>query len=197
MGFFPHLGAEIQVGESVQGAAALSPMFSHRSFISSMICIFSESKAAAGFTMLEVLVSIALTATFVSLALQGMSVAAVLQARAIQSAEAANWIQADLETLRLLKAPHHTAFNPAFCQATQADRGFAQALHDRIISKASSTLRHSRTGQKFTLDRTFSIEPLQPYNILGIRYAVKPEHNSKSILNFYTEVIPDAAFTCE
>jgi prepilin-type N-terminal cleavage/methylation domain-containing protein len=169
----------------------------HRPFISLMIYILSESKTTAGFTLLEVLVSIALTATFVSLALQGMSVAAVLQARAIQSAEAANWIQADLETLRLLKAPHHTVFDPTLCQATQADRGFAQALHDRITSKTATTLRHSRTGQKFTLDRTFSIEPLQPYNILGIRYAVKPESNSKSILNFYTEVIPDAAFTCE
>jgi prepilin-type N-terminal cleavage/methylation domain-containing protein len=151
----------------------------------------------AGFTLLEVLVSIALTCTFVCLAMQGMSVAAILQSRAIQSAEAANWIQSDLETLRLQTSTSQIPFDPQLCHAQQSQQGFAQALLDRLTSNASPALRQSRTGQKFTLDRRLLVEPSAPFNILGVRYAVQPQNGSKSILNFYTEVIPDAAFTCE
>jgi prepilin-type N-terminal cleavage/methylation domain-containing protein len=162
-----------------------------------MMYIAHNSKTTKGFTLLEVLVSIALTGTFVSLAMQGMGVASILQARAIQSAEAANWIQADLETLRLQTSTSQLPFNSAFCRALQADQGFAAALRDRLASNESPPIRQSRTGQKFSLDRTLTIQPIAPFNILGIRYAVTPQNNSRSILNVYTEVIPDAAFTCE
>jgi prepilin-type N-terminal cleavage/methylation domain-containing protein len=159
--------------------------------------IFPGNQDIAGFTLLEVLVSIALTATFVSLAMQGMSVAAILQSRAIQSAEAANWIQSDLETLHLQTSASQIPFDPLRCHAQQSQQGFAQALLDKLASNASPSLRQSRTGQKFTLDRQLLVEPSTPFNILGVRYAVQPQNGSPSILNFYTEVIPDAAFTCE
>ncbi len=152
---------------------------------------------AAGFTLLEVLVSIALTATFVTLAMQGMSVAAILQSRAIQSAEAANWIQSDLETLHFQTSASQLPFDPLRCHAQQSQQGFAQALLDKLASSALPSLRQSRTGQKFTLDRQLAIEPSAPFNILSVRYTVRPQSGSSSILKFYTEVIPDAAFTCE
>jgi prepilin-type N-terminal cleavage/methylation domain-containing protein len=157
----------------------------------------SPNNNIAGFTLVEVLVSIALTATFVSLAMQGMSVAAILQSRAIQSAEAANWIQSDLETLHLQTSTSQIPFDPLRCHAQQSQQGFAQALLDKLASNASPSLRQSRTGQKFTLDRQLLVEPSAPFNILGVRYGVQPQNGSPSILNFYTEVIPDAAFTCE
>ncbi len=159
--------------------------------------IFPRDNHIAGFTLLEVLVSIALTGTFVSLAMQGMSVATILQSRAIQSAEAANWIQSDLETLHLQTSASQLPFDPQLCHAQQSHKGFAQALLDKLTSTASPALRQSRTGQKFTLDRQLLVEPSAPFNILGVSYAVQTQNNSKSILNFYTEVIPDAAFTCE
>jgi prepilin-type N-terminal cleavage/methylation domain-containing protein len=159
--------------------------------------ISPSSKDIAGFTLLEVLVSIALTATFVSLAMQGMSVATILQSRAIQSAEAANWIQSDLETLHFQTSASQLPFDRQFCHAQQSHQGFAQVLHDRLVNTASPSLRQSRTGQKFTLDRQLLVEPSAPFNILGVSYAVQPQNGSPSILNFYTEVIPDAAFTCE
>jgi prepilin-type N-terminal cleavage/methylation domain-containing protein len=159
--------------------------------------IYPCNNYVAGFTLLEVLVSIALTGTFVSLAMQGMSVAAILQSRAIQSAEAANWIQSDLEILHLQTSISQLPFDPQFCHAQKSQQGFAQVLLDRLTNNASPSLRQSRTGQKFSLDRQLSVEPSAPFNILGVRYAVQPQNGSSSILNFYTEVIPDAAFTCE
>ncbi len=151
----------------------------------------------AGFTLLEVLVSIAITTAFVSLAMQGMSVATILQSRAIQSAEAANWIQSDLETLHLQTSASQLPFDPQFCHAQQSHQGFAQVLLDRLATTASPALRQSRTGQRFTLDRQLLVAPSAPFNVLGVSYAVQPQNGSRSILNFYTEVIPDAAFTCE
>jgi prepilin-type N-terminal cleavage/methylation domain-containing protein len=159
--------------------------------------VFPGNDHITGFTLLEVLVSIAITGTFISLAMQGMSVATILQSRAIQSAEAANWVQSDLETLRFQTSISQIPFDPQFCHAQQSQQGFAQVLRDQLISSASPPLRQSRTGQKFTLDRQISVEPLAPFNILGVRYTVQPQNGSPSILNFYTEVIPDAAFTCE
>jgi prepilin-type N-terminal cleavage/methylation domain-containing protein len=149
-----------------------------------------------GFSLIEVLVSITIIATFVALALQGMGVAAILSARAIQSTEAANWIQADLEELRL----HSTALPQqlALCHSSQADQGYAAVLQQHLAKINPSPVKKSSTGQVFILDRTLSIDPSHaPYNVLGIKYEVTPQTGSKSILSFYTEVIPDAAFTCE
>jgi prepilin-type N-terminal cleavage/methylation domain-containing protein len=159
--------------------------------------IFPCDNHIAGFTLLEVLVSIAITGTFVSLAMQGAGVSTILQSRAIQNAEAANWIQSDLETLHFQTSISQMPFDPHLCRAQQTQQGFAQALLDRLANTSSPALRQSRTGQKFTLDRQLSVEPSAPFNILGVSYTVQPQNGSKSILNFYTEVIPDAAFTCE
>ena len=159
--------------------------------------ISPSNQDIAGFTLIEVLVSIALTCTFVCLAMQGMGVATILQSRAIQSAEAANWIQADLETLHLQTSASQLPFDRQFCNAQQSQQGFAQALLSKLASNAPSSLLQSRTGQKFTLDRQLLVEPSAPFNILGVYYAVRPQNDSRTILNFYTEVIPDAAFTCE
>jgi prepilin-type N-terminal cleavage/methylation domain-containing protein len=150
----------------------------------------------AGFSLVEVLVSISIIATFVALALQGMSVAAVLSARAIQSTEAANWVQADLEEIRL----HSNELTPnaLLCHPAQVNQGYGAALQQHLESKNLPSDKQSSTGQVFTLERTLSIDSTHsPYNVLGVSYEVMPQAGRKSILSFYTEVIPDAAFLCE
>jgi prepilin-type N-terminal cleavage/methylation domain-containing protein len=151
-----------------------------------------------GFSLVEVLVSITIIATFMAVALQGMGIAAMLSARAVQSTEAANWIQADLEKLRLHTTATKLTFNPAFCRPDHAHQGFAAALQQHLERESPSITEQSSTGQKFNLGRVLQIDPNQPpYKVLGINYEVTPQAGGKSILSFYTEVIPDAAFTCE
>jgi prepilin-type N-terminal cleavage/methylation domain-containing protein len=158
--------------------------------------VLHRESGDGGFSLVEVLVSISIIATFVALALQGMSVAAVLSARAIQSTEAANWVQADLEEIRL----HSSGLTPhaLLCHPAQVNQGYAAALQQHLESKNLPADKQSSTGQIFTLERTLSIDPTHaPYNVLGVSYEVMPQTGRKSILSFYTEVIPDAVFLCE
>jgi prepilin-type N-terminal cleavage/methylation domain-containing protein len=53
-----------------------------------------------GFTLIEVLIAIVITTLFITIAMQAMVIAAVFKARAKQFAEATNWIQQDLESVR-------------------------------------------------------------------------------------------------
>lgn len=55
------------------------------------------------------------------------------------------------------------------------------------------------TNKTFRLRRTTTIPDTSPYNLLQVSYAVAPISGAafgKSVANFYTEVIPDAAFQC-
>jgi len=54
-----------------------------------------------GFTLVEVLVAILITTLFVGVAMQSMVIAAVFKARAKQYTEATNWIQEDLENVKI------------------------------------------------------------------------------------------------
>ncbi len=58
------------------------------------------SKQEQGFTLIEVLIAILITTLFITIAMQAVVIAAVFKARAKQFAEATNWIQQDLESVR-------------------------------------------------------------------------------------------------
>jgi type II secretory pathway pseudopilin PulG len=174
----------------------------------------TNQTAEGGFTLSEVIVAILLVTTFVAVALQGMVVAMLLKSRSLQLAEANRWIQADLEQMRsqitlsvLPIAPHQSR-----CHPTTADAGFADLVRDNLAgSNITGTADYqlpplvaiSQTGKTFQIDRTLRI-PSSPENIkaklLGIQYKVTPTSGvslERTILHFYTEVIPDAAFQCQ
>jgi hypothetical protein len=133
---------------------------------------------------------------------QGVLAAVLLQVQALQQAEAANWIQSDLENLRWQTTDLQLPWQPDRCQ-NNADRDFADALRDRIAQtdvagthpyKVPAQIKVSATGQKFDLSRTLY---LADANILGIHYQVHTHGTNRSpILNFYAEVLPDAALQC-
>jgi hypothetical protein len=170
--------------------------------------------ADSGFTLSEVIVAILLTTTFVAVALQGMVIALLLKSKSLQLAEANRWIQGDLEQIRsqltlsvLPLAPHQSRCHPA-----TADTGFADLVRDNLaLSNITGTADYplppliatSQTGKTFQIARTLRI-PSTPENtkakLLGIQYTIAPTNGAsleKSILHFYTEVVPDAAFQCQ
>ncbi|NJR31708.1 MAG: hypothetical protein HC778_01015 [Chamaesiphon sp. CSU_1_12] len=167
-----------------------------------------------GFTLSEVIVAILLVTTFVAVALQGMVIAMLLKSRSLQLAEANRWIQADLEQMRsqltlaqIPLSPHQSRCHPA-----TIDSGFADLVRDNLaggnITGAADyqlppQLATSQTGKTFQIDRKLRI-PSSPENskakLLGIQYTVTPTSGASlelTILHFYTEVIPDAAFHCQ
>ena len=171
--------------------------------------------AEGGFTLSEVIVAILLTTTFVAVALQGMVVAMLLKSKSLQLAEANRWIQADLEQIRSQLTLTQIPLTPhqSRCHPTTADRGFADLVRDNLAgsnitgtadSQLPPLIATSQTGKTFQIARTLRI-PSSPENseakLLGIEYTVTPTNGAtsleRSILHFYTEVIPDAAFQCQ
>lgn len=100
--------------------------------------------------------------------------------------------------------------------------GFADGLRDKITDTPDPTVsdvddsndegtvgfvdipKTSKVfkNKTFNLKRTTTIKDVRPYNVLEIRYEVFPTSSlggavsGASLANFYTEVIPNAAFQC-
>ncbi len=153
-----------------------------------------------GFSLVEILVASCISAIFGCLVFQGIGLASIIQARAIQKAEVAGWVRDDLENLRQQAA--NLAFNKNFCHPTAADNGWAAALARSLGGESEHQLPTlnlvSTTGRTFQIVRQTEISAT-PHNILSLRYQVQPiegTSNLASIYEFYTEVIPDAAFQC-
>lgn len=179
-------------------------------------CFIARSKADLdGFTISEVLVAILLATTFTAVALQGMVVAMLLKSKALQLAEANQWVQTDLESIRasitLSRFPF--AEHQSKCHPESIDGGFAAAIGDNLGGgkMTSSVDRHltpltvtSRMGKTFRIVRILSIPNIpenSQFKILGIEYLVIPMSGanleSTPIFQSYTEVIPDAALQCQ
>jgi hypothetical protein len=155
---------------------------------------------STGFSLIEVLTASCIAAIFGCLVFQAIGLASIIQARAIQKAEAAGWVRDDLEGLR--QQATNLAFNGKLCQPTDATKGWAAALSQALGGEPDQQLPTlnlvSTTGRTFQIVRQTEISA-QPYNILRLRYQVQPAEaasNPASIYEFYTEVIPDAAFQC-
>lgn len=186
-------------------------------------CFITRSRANRdGFTISEVLVAILLATTFTAVALQGMVVAMLLKSKALQLAEANQWVQTDLETIRASMTISRFPFaeHQSKCHPKSVDGGFAAAIGDNLAgSKMTSSIvgaasptenRHltpltatSRMGKNFRIVRILSI-PNTPENsrfkILGIEYLVIPVSGTNleaPIFQSYTEVMPDAALQCQ
>jgi len=102
------------------------------------------------------------------------------------------------------------------CNAATQDTGFADHLRDNlptitsdnIVTPTNSNQGSRRiTGQTHILTRygpiatgSYSTMPnvrdTAPYNVMEIKYEVKPQGGGNAIATMYTEVIPDAAFQC-
>ncbi len=164
-----------------------------------------SARSIEGFTLIEVLVSILVATAFVGLSLQGVLTATLLQAKALRQTEALSWIQSDLAELRWQANISRLAFDRTRCQAPTADRGFADALRDRIAQiNVTGTdpynlpvqIKRNASGQEFELLRTLSIAN-SPHHILGIQYQVRPRASGAiPVASFYSEVIADAVFQC-
>jgi hypothetical protein len=162
---------------------------------------------------MEVMVGILMTTTFVAVSMQGMVVATLLKAKALQISEATGWVYSDLEKSRFqatnnelpLQNTDRDLTNRCQPAANQIDGGLAATLRDKI--QGSSVIGSSpvvetwkettSTGKSFAVKRTITIVPDYPFNILGIQYEVASADNlGINLLNFYTEVMPDAALSC-
>jgi prepilin-type N-terminal cleavage/methylation domain-containing protein len=98
--------------------------------------------------------------------------------------------------------------------------GFADGLRDRYIGSNSnatsqtidtnknSQLKQTKIGgnsptvesgqQQFTVKKIVTLADVEPFNLLQIKYEVRPSDNPTSdpVAEIYTEIVPNAAFAC-
>jgi Tfp pilus assembly protein PilV len=166
--------------------------------------------------MLEVLVAILVITFFLAGTLQLMAIDTLYKLLAKQQANAAQWIQEDVEEVRALAVNVTRTSNPAIqCRPStiSSDNNYASVLQSSIAG--STTLPGSTNkalvspnGKLYRMDRTFAtVTPSEP-NVLKITYSVvdiEAESGADQDINrtanrviarFYTEIIPPDSFQC-
>ncbi len=111
-------------------------------------------------------------------------------------------------TTGLLPGDGVTATNK--CNATSVPDGFGDYLRNNLpltINQISANHgKKSITGQDYILlrdgpDNDGTIGPnvnnTAPFEVMQVKYEVRPQGEGDSIATMYTEVIPDAAFKCQ
>jgi prepilin-type N-terminal cleavage/methylation domain-containing protein len=161
---------------------------------------FSRQK---GFTLIEVLVALAISMIFLSIALQMMVSAAFFRSKATQYNEAFNVIQQDYETVFNKATEYENSVSPYSqkCLATNPANGLAASF----IGDTTTGLGGSSTsmgpialsGQSFTMTRTADYASSDdPYRLVRLIYAVTPTTGGPSVVNITTEVVLYAGFKC-
>ena len=152
-----------------------------------------------GFTLLETLVAMLVATTFVAATMQAMVIAAYSRIRAQETSEATALIQEDLENLKYEASELPYTGNESKCNASSKTEGFADALRDEYYSgdetRDSFTKSGSNSGKEYIITRKLIPSKEQP-NVLQVIYSVMPSSDDETVAEMYTEVIPDAAFSC-
>jgi Tfp pilus assembly protein PilV len=161
--------------------------------------------------MLEVLIAILVITFFLAGTLQLMAIDTLYKVLAKQQANAAQWIQEDVEEVRALAST--IARNDTLCTPTTASpASYASELQTAITN--STTLPGSTSkpllspnSKPYQMTRTYTIATDQP-SVLKITYGVVDTNASNrtnqdinrsansTVARFYTEVIPAASFQC-
>lgn len=146
---------------------------------------------------------------FVLVAVQSIAISAVYRVRAQRESEALQWIQEDFENIKFGSLAPLTATS---CNATTTTGGYGQALQSYITSAAfynsiaqdpnvdgdNKRITRNLLNKSYLMTRTLGVYNVAPYNTMTISYSVSVSDPSgqRPIADFYTEVIPDAAFNC-
>ncbi|MEG3437957.1 prepilin-type N-terminal cleavage/methylation domain-containing protein [Pannus brasiliensis CCIBt3594] len=185
-----------------------------------LVILAGNKPSDRGFTMLEVLIAIMVITFFLAGTLQLMAIDTLYKILAKQQANAAQWIQEDVEEIRALAAG--ITRNDALCKPTTitSTNNYASVLQGQIA--ASTTLPGANprallvsNGKLYQMARTYATVTTDQPNVLKISYTVTdiranntltPDSTQRNqdinrdstsvIARFYTEIIPAASFQC-
>lgn len=166
------------------------------------------SQQEQGLTLVEVMIAILITSIFIAVSMQSVVIAAYFKARGKQYAEATTWIQEDLEQVRYRAS--QLPYDSTKCNAPAQDKGFAHQLRINLPDVDQTPGGDQHTGTKKITGKTYVLYRDGPeadsvigpnvsettYEVMTMKYEVKPQGSDEVIARMYTEVIPDAAFQC-
>ncbi|AFY39118.1 hypothetical protein Lepto7376_2866 [[Leptolyngbya] sp. PCC 7376] len=166
----------------------------------------SNNSNEEGFTLIEVLVGIIMATVFTLVTTQAIAISALYRVKAQRQSEALQWIQQDFEEL---KFDALTALPGGDCT-----NGYALALASYFSGDTIAAFPETHIGsvdsfidapvllnKTFEVTRTFNAyETTAPFNVLTVSYSItdptNPNTATNEIATFYSEVLPDAAFSC-
>ncbi len=145
-----------------------------------------------GFSLVEVLVSILMIATFLAIAMQTLMAATAIKVKSEEISEATAWMQDDLEAIK---------YEANRLPSIEGNCGnYAQVLQNEINSviAVSNPRVNASGGREYLLSRQFSTQN----DLLGITHEIHRDfdgdgaQDGEPIGQLYSEIIPDAAFAC-
>ncbi|HEY9771087.1 MAG TPA: type II secretion system protein [Coleofasciculaceae cyanobacterium] len=187
------------------------------------ITILESSRKEAGFTTLEILISLLIALGFVAVSMQSLVYAMAMKVQAQEKQRANELIQEDIERINRLGSTLPTPPVAATCNSTNYAGGYAQALWTliptatqtkTIIKKVKSSDGSVETGGKQLALRRFHVSSTinsNPYRTLKVGYQVwwgwdGTNYKNKNggnvavgnepIAETYVEIIPDVALQC-
>jgi type II secretory pathway pseudopilin PulG len=182
------------------------------------------SQKEAGFSTLEILISLIIALLFVALTMQSLVYAMAMKVQAQEKQRANELIQEDIERINQLGSTLPTPPVAATCNSANYAGGYAQALWaliptttqpKSIIRKVKSDGVNSvvdNSGKQIALRRfhVSSTANSNPYRTLKVGYQVwywngttftnktggTPTTGDEPIAETYVEIIPDVALQC-
>ncbi|MEO0375719.1 MAG: type II secretion system protein [Cyanobacteria bacterium P01_A01_bin.17] len=162
--------------------------------------VTDSGRWTAGFTLVEVLVALMISAVFTSLTMQALVTAAAFRSKASQYDEAVSWIQEDLEAVVSQASQYESSVLPfsSTCNATTAANGMAANFINNGLGGQTATLGPRDLGGKsYTLNRVAEFASTSdPFRLIELLYTVTPTAGGVPVANVRTEVIPYAVLRC-
>lgn len=154
---------------------------------------------ANGFTILETLVTILVTATFLLGSLQATVLATLLRVQAQNKQEISNWIQQDLELIKynafILPSNSNHCGNYGDILKKHLDGSTSGKFlsQESIFIPDHNPKAYDITRQYHASENTLKITYIVTY---GIKHPNHNDSGNNQITTFLTEVIPNAALNC-
>lgn len=160
--------------------------------------LIRKPRAESGFTVMEVIVASLIVFLFVIGSMQALTLSAALRIKAQGRQRASQLIQEDIEQIRF--AAKNLAVDHSRCSATGYSGGYAEALvaEDNFPegSPTKNLIEGNTDSITYELERTID-ETNSTNTALRVSYkVVDKDRPEKTIVENYTEVIPDAAIEC-
>ncbi len=156
-----------------------------------------------GFTLVEALVSMLLTATYLGITMNIMVAAAFLRAKATEYNEVYNWIQDDFEQVVSKAKSYESQALPysTLCNPTNFSNGLTAnfiADNNNGLGGENINLGNRSYGtQTFSLSRSASPENnYDPNRLMKIKYTITDTGKNKKIIEIDTKVILSSGFNC-
>jgi prepilin-type N-terminal cleavage/methylation domain-containing protein len=153
-----------------------------------------------GLTIIESLVALMILGIFVGVVLNLIVSTAFMANRSEQYNQAMNWIQADVENVRLLAREYEKnafPFSPKCTQPTVS--GLAASFITDTLGGAGTVQAGPKLlgGSQLILNRvsSYTTSP-DPDKIVQLSYTVVPQGGGETIASFEMEVVPYAALRC-